>query len=77
VSRLKIKSVAVCKEARYLNVLKADGVKGFKRVYWRVIALTSKGQFMFKHLYPKPEKAINKSLVVLDKGWLHTEHWEK
>lgn len=76
-SRLKIKSLAVGKESRYLNVLKALGVKGFKREYYRVLVVTSKGQLMLKVRFPTPERALHVMGSVQSKGYINSNHWEK
>ena len=77
-SRLKIKSIAVGKESRYLNVHKAPGCKGFKREFYRVIVITSKGQLMHKVRFPSPERALHfMTIQVQPKGFINTNHWEK
>ncbi len=73
-SRLKIKSLAVGKESRYLSV---TGGKGFKRVYWRMVAVTSKGQYMLKVLIPSAEAAAKFMPRIQSKGFINTSHWEK
>jgi hypothetical protein len=74
VSKLKIRSIAVGKESRYLSV---TGGKGFKRVYWRIVAVTSKGQYMLKALIPSAEAAAKFMPRIHAKGTINTNHWEK
>jgi hypothetical protein len=74
VSRLKIKYLAVGKESRYLSVVAG---KGFKRVYYRVIADTSKGRYMLKVLFTEPKRALSfMTTKVQPKGYINTKHWE-
>ena len=72
-SKLKVKSLAIGKESRYLSV---PGGKGFKREYWRLIAETSKGQLMLKVLIPSPDHATGVLARVQEKGFIDSKHWE-
>lgn len=72
-SKLKIKSLAIGKESRYLSV---TGGKGYKRVYWRILAETSKGRMMLKCLIPSAEAAAKFLPKIQEKGHIDTQHWE-